>query len=75
MKDFEEIERLIGDAQRPGTLEDINAALDQNLESIFKKFDTKVNDRVKELVNQAVDAAMERASAVTSPNITKKSMI
>ena len=72
MKDLEEIKRLIGDAPRPGTLEDINATLEKNLEFIFKKFDSKVDVRVRELVNQVVEAAMGRASAFTSPDITKQ---
>ena len=32
MKDLEEIERLVGDAPYPEPIEDINAALEENME-------------------------------------------
>ena len=73
MRDLEEIERLVGNAPRPGSIEDISAVLEANLEWIFEKFDHgKVGDRIREAVNQAVEAAMERASATTNPNMTKQ---
>lgn len=58
MKDQEEIERLMGDAPRPGTVDDINAALEQNFDAIFTEFDTKVDNRVREVVSEAIDAAI-----------------
>ena len=72
MKDLEEIKYLTGDAPRTGTTEDINAALEENLESIFDKFDSKVDDRIKKAVNQAAETALERASAATNPQMTKQ---
>ena len=57
MKDQEEIERLIGDAPRPGTIEDINAAPKENFDAIFQRFDTKVDDRIKKVVSEAMEAA------------------
>ena len=71
-KDPKEVECLIGNAPCPWTMEDINPALEANLDSIFDKFDTKVDDRIREAVNQAVEAALERASADTNSNMTKQ---
>ena len=58
MKDQEEIKRLIGDALRAGMAEDINAAAEENFEAIFERFDTKVDDRVREVVSEATKAAI-----------------
>ena len=59
MRDLEEIERLVGDAPRPESIEDINAAPEANLEPIFGKFNGKVGDKIREGVNQAVETAIE----------------
>ena len=46
----EEIERLMGDSPRAGTADDINAALEENFEAMFERFDIKVDDRAREVM-------------------------
>ena len=75
MGGLEEIKRLVGDAPRTGVIEDIFAALEANLASIFEKFDGKVDDRIKEAVNQTVEAAMSERAPPPTPIRQSKSMI
>lgn len=65
----EEIEQLLGDTPRAAAYSDINAALEQNLEAVFEKFDACVSDHVTECVNEAIEAAMDQANTATSSGL------
>ena len=72
MEDMEELERLIGETPRAGTLEDINAALEENMGQIFEQFDARVEQHVAEVVNVALDKALKSANTATDPNLAKQ---
>ena len=55
MDDMEELERLMDETPRAGSIEDINAALEQNTGEIFQKFDANVEERVGEAVRAALE--------------------
>ena len=69
---MEELERLIGETPRAGTLEDINAALEENMGQIFEQFDARVEQHVAEVVNVALDKALKSANTATDPNLAKQ---
>ena len=69
MEDMEELERLMGDTPQAGTIEDINAAMEQNMGEIFEKFDARVEERVEEVVRAALEQNKEN---VNSSNLTKQ---
>ena len=71
MEDMEELERLIGETPRAWTLEDIKAALEQNMGKIFGKFDAQAEQRVKDVVNVTLEKALESANTATDPKIAK----
>ena len=70
-KDTEELERLVGETPRAGTLEDINTALEDNLGQIFKQFDARVEQRVAEVVNAALGKTLKSGNTATDPNLAK----
>ena len=72
MEDMEEIERLIGDTPRAGTIEDINAALEENMGAIFEKFDTQVERRVEEVVSAALEKALDSTNSATDSNLANQ---
>ena len=72
MEDMEELERLIGETPRAGTLEDINAALEDNMGQIFEQFDARVKQRVAEVVNAALEKALKSGNTATDPDLTKQ---
>ena len=57
---------------RTGTLEDINAALEENMGRIFEQFDTRVEQRMAEVVNAALEKALESANTATDPHLAKQ---
>ena len=65
----EELERLMGDTPRAGTIEDINAAMEQNMGEIFEKFDARLEERVEEVMRAALEQNKEN---VNSSNLTKQ---
>ena len=72
MKDMEELERLIGETPRAGTLEDINAVLEENMGQFFEQFDARVEQRVAEVVNAALEKALKSDNTATDPNLAKQ---
>ena len=72
MEDMEELERLIGETPRAGTLEDINAALKENMGRIFEQFDARMEQRVAEMINAALEKASKSVNTATNPNLAKQ---
>ena len=72
MKDMEELERLIGETPRAGTMEDINSALEENMGQIFEQFDARVEQRVSEVVNAALEKALRSGNTATDPDLAKQ---
>ena len=72
MEDMEELERLIGETPRAGTLEDINAALEENMGQIFEQFDARVEQRVAEVVNAVLEKALKSVNTAKDPNLVKQ---
>ena len=72
MKDMEEIERLVGETPRASSIDDINAALEENMGAIFEKFNAQVEQRVKDVVNAAIEENMDSANVATNPNLSRQ---
>ena len=72
MEDMEELERLIGETPRAGTLEDINVALEQNMGEIFEQFDAQVEQHVRKAVSAALEKALGSANTATNPDLAKQ---